>query len=403
MAAYFNSIAVQNAQNPHPKFGYFHGLVPNQNVTSWVPEEHRARAEGGRSIQGVTVEQNARGPNDLTLVSKYNGGVCMTEMIPGSGLMCGQKFDRDSSFWQHQRNFHVGTVRSGPATSIPPLEAAVGDCALRKFVLTQGWRNASFMNEPGYGPRNRKAGNIGHIADELEDIARNDKEFALRWGTQFHRSSESVSRSKAKEASSPPCRLNAMKLEDFIGDEDLSAKEDEQEGDGLFAPTPNDPSFNIGALTSNVPRSTLNLSAILADAPLSSRHPVIPSAPAVVEPVSERNEEAQVIDDKSDKTTSNLSGIGEGGSREVESHSQNDAPDQFNSPDQPDVATRVKGNGSKGKVTSKSTEGLSISEGQQDVPKKCSTEVRSKATRQQVDSKKPSAPTTSRYGLRKRN
>ncbi|KAI1134468.1 hypothetical protein F5Y05DRAFT_205485 [Hypoxylon sp. FL0543] len=187
MAAAFTSTAVLNAANPHPRFGYFHGPVPNQNTTGWVPPEQQSRIDAGKGLLGVTSAMNAKSPNQRVVVSKCNGGICMTESAPGSGIMCGIVFEDSASFWRHQRDFHVGAVEAPRPTMISANENAAGDLAFRKFVLTRGWRDAVFAHEPGYGPRSLSVSKIGPIADQLETFARENPEFAALWGSSFHR------------------------------------------------------------------------------------------------------------------------------------------------------------------------------------------------------------------------
>jgi hypothetical protein len=52
------------------------------------------------------------------------------------------------------------------AVSLP--ERIFAENAIKNYVLTCGWRNASFLNEPGRGPTQ---GTIGHYCDALERFA----------------------------------------------------------------------------------------------------------------------------------------------------------------------------------------------------------------------------------------
>lgn len=53
-----------------------------------------------------------------------------------------------------------------------------------KYIRSGGWRNDVFMNEPGRGPA---ASTIGNWADCMTTLARNDDDFAARYGSIFHR------------------------------------------------------------------------------------------------------------------------------------------------------------------------------------------------------------------------
>ncbi|KAI2670580.1 hypothetical protein LCP963914a_9838 [Penicillium roqueforti] len=56
--------------------------------------------------------------------------------------------------------------------------------AIKRYVLTGGWRNAIYSKEPG---RAQPESVLGVFCDALENIARNDAAFAAEYGTQFHR------------------------------------------------------------------------------------------------------------------------------------------------------------------------------------------------------------------------
>jgi hypothetical protein len=53
-------------------------------------------------------------------------------------------------------------------SAVSQSERIFAENALRKYVLSCGWRNASFLNEPGRGP---SQGVIGHYCDALERFA----------------------------------------------------------------------------------------------------------------------------------------------------------------------------------------------------------------------------------------
>ncbi|KAI1451347.1 hypothetical protein F4805DRAFT_451789 [Annulohypoxylon moriforme] len=187
MAATFTSSEVLNAENPHPTFGYFYGPIPNLNKTNWTPPEHQDHVDKGLKLRGVKADQNNESPNPRVVVSAYHSGVCMMEVKPNTGIMCGTVFQTRRSFWRHQRDFHVGAVQKLQSRNVSMEERIAGDLAFRKFVLTRKWRDASFMNSPGYGPRDPQFAKLGPIADQLESIAKTDPAFATLYGSKFHR------------------------------------------------------------------------------------------------------------------------------------------------------------------------------------------------------------------------
>ncbi|KAL2053122.1 hypothetical protein ABVK25_006446 [Lepraria finkii] len=56
--------------------------------------------------------------------------------------------------------------------------------AIRLFVVSQGWRTANYVHEPGRGPI---GGPLDRFATECETIAAADSAFAASFGTRFHR------------------------------------------------------------------------------------------------------------------------------------------------------------------------------------------------------------------------
>ncbi|KAK5790250.1 hypothetical protein VI817_007537 [Penicillium citrinum] len=69
-----------------------------------------------------------------------------------------------------------------PPGKTSDLQNESAECALKRWVLFGGWREALYLNEPGRG-----VGLIEEYCDGLETIAKEDPDFALRFGTRFHR------------------------------------------------------------------------------------------------------------------------------------------------------------------------------------------------------------------------
>ncbi|KAJ5876480.1 uncharacterized protein N7529_002064 [Penicillium soppii] len=68
--------------------------------------------------------------------------------------------------------------------TLVPSERIVAEHAMKKYVLTCGLRNATFLNEPGHGP---SQGVIGHYCNALGKIPREDTNFKDTYGDRFHR------------------------------------------------------------------------------------------------------------------------------------------------------------------------------------------------------------------------
>lgn len=66
----------------------------------------------------------------------------------------------------------------------PMQEKAIRTNALRNWVVTGGWRDAQFVNEPGRGIL---GGLLDEYATACEVIAARDQDFAQRFGRRFHR------------------------------------------------------------------------------------------------------------------------------------------------------------------------------------------------------------------------
>ncbi|KAJ5952314.1 uncharacterized protein N7479_010727 [Penicillium vulpinum] len=60
----------------------------------------------------------------------------------------------------------------------------MGQNAIKRWILSHGWQQASYLHEPGRGPEN---GLVGFWCDALERIAQSDAQFANTFGRRFHR------------------------------------------------------------------------------------------------------------------------------------------------------------------------------------------------------------------------
>ncbi|KAJ5333224.1 hypothetical protein MYU51_014785 [Penicillium brevicompactum] len=99
--------------------------------------------------------------------------------------MCGSTFRKPGALAVHLRLRHCGAVNDVDAPRHPEeILRATGVNAIKRFVLTGGWRNAIYSKEPG---RAQPESVLGVFCDALENIARKDAAFAAEYGTQFHR------------------------------------------------------------------------------------------------------------------------------------------------------------------------------------------------------------------------
>ncbi|CZR58848.1 uncharacterized protein PAC_08740 [Phialocephala subalpina] len=214
----FDNPTVLNAANPSA-YGYHHGPIPNNNPGYREPLRAAAIDAGTRPLPNVTPAQN-NGPywgqdsakhmlNMSTLaapiagvrLSTINTGVCDIDV--NAGQMCGQVFTAQPSKLRHIRNDHTGALLNPSTVNVTGPVQVAGENAIKRFVVTGGWRDARYLSEPGTGPTN---GRLDLYATACERIARNDPEFAAMFGTQFHRRPiDAVSLSgKRKRGPTPP-------------------------------------------------------------------------------------------------------------------------------------------------------------------------------------------------------
>lgn len=116
-------------------------------------------------------------------VSKVNTGVCDVE-VDGTGSMCGTVFRDQPSLRRHLRDAHPGAASNPTRVNITAEERLQGENALKRWVLTGGWRGARYIREPGRGP---EGGLVARCADACERIAGEDEEFRSKFGGRFHR------------------------------------------------------------------------------------------------------------------------------------------------------------------------------------------------------------------------
>lgn len=162
-----NDAVAWRAANPS-SFGYHHGPVPY-----W----HRQR------LANANNNANQPQPFPAVTISKVNTGVCDVE-LDGTGSMCGTIFRDQPSLRRHLRDSHPGAAHNPTRTNVSVAEQAQGETAIKRWILTGGWRDARYVREPGQGP---EGGLIARYADACESIAREDEEFKRKFGEFFHR------------------------------------------------------------------------------------------------------------------------------------------------------------------------------------------------------------------------
>ncbi|KAJ5111382.1 hypothetical protein N7532_001917 [Penicillium argentinense] len=194
----FDNPDVLNAVNPHPRYGYFHGPIHDVNP-GWKPKAWIDRNGGPGQWKPVSCRDvdkeyhTPTGPaNEMALLSRAHSLTCSvlaTEIpllkgqdISGLNIMCGTTCKTLESLRKHIRNIHTGAIITSFSRKQVEGEFQAGENALKKLVLTGGWRQARFMYEPNYGE-----GKIREYCDALEKIAADDQDFASKYGRSFHR------------------------------------------------------------------------------------------------------------------------------------------------------------------------------------------------------------------------
>lgn len=165
-----NDEVAWRAANPSSS-GYHHGPVPYWHHQQLVANANAApNANHAPVIPAVTV-------------SKVNTGVCDVE-IDGTGCMCGTVFRDQPSLRRHLRDAHPGASHNPTRVNVTTEEKIQGEKAVKRWVLTGGWRDARYVREPGRGP---EGGLVARYADACERIAGEDEEFRRKFGEFFHR------------------------------------------------------------------------------------------------------------------------------------------------------------------------------------------------------------------------
>jgi len=180
---------VENAVNPHPTKGYFHGPIPNPNY-GWIPPSRVGHTMG--TVPQVSPAENGMGPNPGLVISKVHGGVCWIAVgqpaadgsVAADAFMCGAVVNDTAGYRRHLRNTHPGATVN-PDRRVPTAEERLaGKAAITAFIRSGGWRRANFVNEPNAGPSN---GIIELLATGMEELAVRDAAFRARYGSEFHR------------------------------------------------------------------------------------------------------------------------------------------------------------------------------------------------------------------------
>lgn len=165
-----NDAVAWRATNPS-SFGYHHGPIPYWNP----PRVANASANANDANHAPAVLP--------ITVSKVNTGVCDIE-IDGTRSLCGTVFTSQPALRRHLRDAHPGATYSPTRVNVTTKEKLQGEIAIKRWVLTGGWRNAMYVREPGRGP---EGGLVARYADACERIAREDHDFRKKFGERFHR------------------------------------------------------------------------------------------------------------------------------------------------------------------------------------------------------------------------
>lgn len=181
----FCNDAVANSVNPHEKYGYFHGPIVNVNK-DWYPP--RSMKPGEKPYVSASLNASCPNKNNAKL-SPVNTMVCDVvqhdENRPNDIKMCGDTYFSQKELRKHIRTYHPGAVMNPDYDEISPDEREVAQNTIRAWVLSKGWQNAEYANEP-YLPN---VSPLQLYCDQLELLATHDQEFAKKYGRKFHRES----------------------------------------------------------------------------------------------------------------------------------------------------------------------------------------------------------------------
>ncbi|OQE20307.1 hypothetical protein PENSTE_c013G08824 [Penicillium steckii] len=159
--------------NPHPLSGYAHAPIPNRNP-DWKPDliqvvsESTLNAPEGSPVpfttQNVTDTLQCRRPRyPMVKVNRINSRVC--DIVVHRQIMCGICFETMAEYRNHLSAVHPGaTISTGDDDALPE-HWKNGTRALRKWVLSGGWRKADYDSEPFRGPVHSL---LGEYCDFLE-------------------------------------------------------------------------------------------------------------------------------------------------------------------------------------------------------------------------------------------
>src|ERR1700744_6715077 len=109
--AKYENAAITQATNPSAH-GYHHGLVPNHShgfVPPTLAEERESR-NNTTYLRALTSSEHVNPDHPGVDVSAVNGGVCMFEVAPGHGVMCGRVCAGSESLRRHMRTYHPGAM-----------------------------------------------------------------------------------------------------------------------------------------------------------------------------------------------------------------------------------------------------------------------------------------------------
>ncbi|KAA8651134.1 uncharacterized protein ATNIH1004_000012 [Aspergillus tanneri] len=122
-------------------------------------------------------------PTPGSRLSGINSMVC--DIAVNGNQMCGQPVRSQIALRRHIRNAHPGATLNPFRTNIPQAERIrAKSYALKRWILSRGWRTARYVKEPGEGPM---YGIIQDYCNFLEQLAQEDDDFAQQFGTEFHR------------------------------------------------------------------------------------------------------------------------------------------------------------------------------------------------------------------------
>ncbi|KAI0143462.1 hypothetical protein GGR57DRAFT_365994 [Xylariaceae sp. FL1272] len=193
----YTNLMVAAATNPSP-FGYHHGPIPNLN-SGWAPPSSRQAASTNAQPtppfpprRAILAAENENAPNPGMTLSSINTGVCDIDL--GGNVMCGTVVADQPSLRRHIRTAHPGALCNPKRINTAPAEEAAGQNAIKSWILSGGWRRATYVREPGRGP---VGGFIDRFASACEAIAELDPVFAAQYGRQFHREALPLSSSSS--------------------------------------------------------------------------------------------------------------------------------------------------------------------------------------------------------------